>query len=32
MKEERKERGVVLGEIDIEEMEEVIAPGLLLCG
>jgi hypothetical protein len=30
MAEERKERGVVLGEIEIEEMEEVIAPGILL--
>lgn len=32
MTEERNERGVVLGEIDIEEMEEVIAPGALLGG
>ena len=30
MTEERNERGVVLGEIDIEEMEEVIAPGVAL--
>ncbi len=30
MTEERNERGVVLGEVDIEEMEEVIAPGVTL--
>lgn len=30
MTEERNERGVVLGEIDIEEMEEVIAPGVTI--